>query len=147
MRINNSQLKIWIPALVGLLLVVFLAPIKQLSFVGISHCGRVLSEIKAEESDIEFFLSVTGESTRFRVNDGSLLDTVRQGLPENFDIIWTIGVNNPSCFSNSQKVYISQFQEEEFRRTVYRDAGLMGCQSGGCYKDFYTGRYIPVIER
>ena len=147
MKINKSQLKILIPALVGLLLVVLLAPIKQLSFVGISHCGRVLSDIQKEERDIEFFLSVTGESTRFSVNDGSVLDTVRQSLPENFEIIWTIGVNNSSCFSNSQKVYISQFQEEAFRKTVYRDAGLMGCQNGRCYKDFYTGKYTPVVEK
>jgi hypothetical protein len=147
MKINKSQLKIWIPALAGLLLVVLLAPIKQLSFFGVSHCGRVLSDIQKEERDIEFFLSVTGESTRFSVNDGSVLDTVRQSLPENFEIIWTIGVNNPSCFSNSQKVYISQFQEEAFRKTVYRDAGLMGCQNGRCYKDFYTGNYTPVVEK
>ena len=147
MKINKSHLKIWVPVLAGLLLVILLAPIKQLSFVGISHCGRVLSDVQKEERDIKFFLSVTGESTRFSVNDGSVLDTVRQSLPENFEIIWTIGVNNPSCFSNSQKVYISQFQEEAFRKTVYRDAGLMGCQSGRCYKDFYTGKYTAVVEK
>ena len=56
MKINKSQLKIWIPALAGLLLVVLLAPIKQLSFFGVSHCGRVLSDIQKEERDIEFFL-------------------------------------------------------------------------------------------
>ena len=147
MKITKVQLKICALISTGILFVVLLAPIKQLALIGISHCGRVFSEIKAEESDIEFFLSITGESTRFSVNDGSPLDTVRQGLPENFDIIWTIGVNNPSCFSNSQKVYLSQFQEAEFRRTVYRDAGLMGCQNGRCYKDFYTGKYIPVTEK
>jgi hypothetical protein len=147
MKIAQSNLKIWALIALGVLLVVILAPIKQLTFIGLSHCGRVFSEIQAEESNIEFFLSVTGESTRFSVNDGSVLDLARQEIPQNFEIIWTIGVNNPSCFSNSQKAYLSQFQEEAFRQTVYRDAGLMGCRSGGCYKDFYVGRYVPLSKK
>ena len=147
MKINNSQLKIWIPVLVGLLLVVLLAPIKQLSFVGISHCGRVVSDIQKEERDIEFFFFGTGESNRFRVNNGSVLETAMRRLPENLDIIWTIGINNQSCFSNSQRVYLSQFKDVNFRESIFRWAGLYGCDGKGCYEDIYAGKYIPVSDK
>jgi hypothetical protein len=147
MKMSNPQLKIWIPALTGLLLVVFLAPIKQLSFVGISHCGRVLSDIQKEERDIDFFFFGTGEANRFRVNAGSVLDTAMRGLPENLDVIWTIGMNNQSCFSYSQRAYLSQFKEVDFRASIFRGAGLYGCDGKGCYEEIYAGTYIPVSEK
>ena len=144
---NNSQLKIWIPVLAGLLLVVLLAPIKQLSFVGISHCGRVLSDVQKEERNIEIFFFGTGETNRFRINTGSVLDSVMRMLPENLDVIWTIGMNNQSCFSYSQRVYLSQFKDTNFRESIYRWAGISGCDGKGCYDEIYAGKYLSVSDK
>ena len=147
MKLDKTQLKIWIPTIAGLLLLVLLAPIKQLSFVGISHCGRVLSDVQKEERSIEFFFFGTGESNRFRVNTGSVLETALRELPENLDVIWTIGINNQSCFSYSQRVYLGQFKDVYFRESVFRSALVLGCDSNGCYEEIYAGEYIPVSRK
>jgi hypothetical protein len=147
MNMDKSQLKIWVPVVLGLLLVVLLAPIRQLSFVAISHCGRVVSDIQKEESEIEFFFFGTGESNKFRVNTGSVLETAMKRIPQNLDIIWKIGMNNQSCFSYSQLSYLGQFKDVNFRESVFRWAGLSGCDGKGCYDEIYAGKYSPVSTK
>jgi hypothetical protein len=139
--------KKFIAIFIGLILSALLAPIKQLGFVGISHCGRVLSEIDKEESSIMDFLSSTGKYTNVTVFRGSALSYKMTDVSNNLDVIWKIGVNNPHCFSNHQQSYIDNFKDLNFRQTIYRIGSFGYSSRNGGYDEISTGDYIPVIQK
>ena len=152
MKMNNSQLKIWIPALAGLLLVVFLAPIKQLSFVGISKCGRVWNQVEVGESLVSYLIRSHPGSYEIEIDLKSSDYIFFKFLPDDIKEVWALGTNNPRCFSETQRIYIQKIGEPEFINTVAKelirsiqvDSSLKGTGAGKV--TVRLGKYIPISQ-
>lgn len=138
--------KVWIFLVSLALILAVLAPIRQLSFLGFSHCGRVWSEIQTQEDNIILFLDKVGNSYRFDVAQGSDLDKIVKDIPNNLDIIWKIGINNPRCLSNSQESYVDKYKDFNFRRTIYKNGGW-SYRGGVSFDEISIGDYTPLINR
>ena len=138
--------KVWIFFGSLALILVALAPIRQLSFLGFSHCGRVWSEIQTQEDNIILFLNETGALSRFSIAQDSDLDKIVKDIPNNLDIIWRIGVNNPRCLSNSQQSYVAKYDEANFRQTIFTKSGW-SYRGGVSFDEISIGDYTPLINR
>ena len=152
MKINKAQLKIWIPAIVGVLLIVLIIPIKPLSFFGISKCGRVWNQIEVGEGLVSYLIRSHPGSYEIEIDLKSTDYIFFKFLPDDIKEVWAIGTNNPRCFSETQSIYIQKIGEPEFINTVAKelirsiqvDSSLKGTGAGKV--TVRLGKYIPISQ-
>ena len=152
MKINKAQLKIWIPAIVGVLLIVLIIPIKPLSFLGISKCGRVWNQVEVGESLATYLIRSHPGSYEIEIDLKSTDYIFFKFLPDDIKEVWAIGTNNPRCFSETQSIYIQKIGEPEFINTVAKelirsiqvDSSLKGTGAGKV--TVRLGKYIPISQ-
>jgi len=148
MKINKSKLRIYLPIVVGVLLVVILTPIKQLSFVGVSKCGRVWNAIEKAEGLVSYLPSKYPINSEIEINLESTDYIFFKYLPDDVKGVWTLGTNNPSCFTATQKIYIAKIGEPNFHTTVakeeFRSLRLQG--GGGGSVTVRLGNYVPISQ-
>jgi hypothetical protein len=121
MKINKAKLKIWIPAIVGVLLIVLIIPIKPLSFFGISKCGRVWNQVEVGERLVTYLIRSHPGSYEIEIDFKSTDYIFYKFLPDDIKNIWALGTNNPRCFSETQRIYIQKIGEPEFINTVAKE--------------------------
>lgn len=147
MKINNSQLKIYIPLVMSVLLVVVLAPIKQLSFIGVSKCGRVWNAVEDTERLISHLPTKYPRNLEIEINLESTDYIFFKYLPDDVKDVWTLGTNNPSCFTETQKLYIAKIGEPNFHTTVARELiRSLRLQGGGGSVTIRLGTYVPISQ-
>ena len=152
MKINKSMLKIWIPAIVGVLLIVLIIPIKPLSFLGISKCGRVWNQVEVGESLATYLIRSHPGSYEIEIDLKSTDYIFYKFLPDDIKKIWALGTNNPRCFSETQRSYIQKIGEPEFINTVAKelirsiqvDGSLKGTGAGSV--TVRLGKYVPISQ-
>ena len=152
MKINKSQLTIWIPAIVGVLLIVLIIPIKPLSFLGISKCGRVWNQVEIGESLATYLIRSHPGSYEIEIDLKSTDYIFYKYLSDDIKDIWALGTNNPRCFSETQRIYIQKIGEPEFINTVAKEL-IRSIQVGGSLKGtgagkvtVRLGKYIPISQ-
>jgi hypothetical protein len=147
MKINKNQLKIYIPIVVGVLLVVILTPIKQLSFVGVSKCGRVWNAIDKAEGLVSYLPSKYPINSEIEINLESTDYIFFKYLPDDVKGVWTLGTNNPSCFNETQKIYIAKIGEPYFHTTVAKEVlRSLRLGGGGGSVTVRLGKYVPISQ-
>jgi hypothetical protein len=130
--------------LIFLMLTLFVFPVAQISFLGFSKCGRVLSQIESRENFVLSF--VEGGYDGVELYEYTEEYRKIPQIKENLDDIWRIGTNNPKCFSNSQRIYIEEFRSKEFLNSIVRKTGW-GFKSGkGSYVQLQFGIYSKVKD-
>lgn len=152
MKINKAHLKIWIPAIVGVLLIVLIIPIKPLSFLGISKCGRVWNQVELGESLVSYLIRSHPGSYEIEIDLKSTDYIFFKFLPDDIKEVWAIGTNNPRCFSETQRIYVQKIGEPEFINTVAKElirsiqvaSSLKGTGAGKV--TVRLGKYVPISQ-
>ena len=152
MKINQAQFKILAPVFVLTLLAVLLVPLKQLSPIGFSKCGRVWNQVESDEMLVTYLLRSHSGSSEIEIDLKSTDYIFFELLPNDLKQIWTLGTNNPRCFSQTQRIYIQKIGEPDFVNSVAKeiirsiqvDSSFKGTGAGKV--SVRLGEYVPISQ-
>jgi len=152
MRINKDQLKIWVPIVLISLVAVVIFPLKQFTSIGFSKCGRVWNQVESAERLATYLLRSHSGSSEIEIDLKSTDYIFFELLPNDLKQIWTLGTNNPRCFSQTQRIYIQKIGEPEFVdsvakeiiRSIQVDSSFKGTGAGKV--SVRLGEYVPISQ-
>jgi len=152
MKIKKDQLKIWVPIVLISLLAVILIPLKQFSPIGFSKCGRVWDQVESGERLATYLLRSHSGSSEIEIDIKSTDYIFFELLPNDLKEIWTLGTNNPRCFSQTQRIYIQKIGEPDFVNSVAKEI-IRSIQVDGSFKGTGAGKvsvrlgeYVPISQ-
>ena len=152
MKISKAKLKIYIPVFLLTLLAVLVVPLKQLSAIGFSKCGRVWNQVESGEMLVTYLIRSHTGSYEIEIDLKSTDYIFFKYLPDDLKDLWTIGTNNPRCFTKTQRIYIQKIGEPEFINTVAKElirsirvnSSLQGTGAGSV--TVRLGKYVPISQ-
>ncbi len=152
MKISKAKLKIYIPVFLFTLLAVLVVPLKQLSAIGFSKCGRVWNQVESGEMLVTYLIRSHPGSYEIEIDLKSTDYIFFKYLPDDLKDLWTIGTNNPRCFTETQRIYIQKIGEPEFINTVAKElirsirvnSSLQGTGAGSV--TVRLGKYVPISQ-
>lgn len=152
MKISKARLKIYLPLFLLILLAVLVVPLKQLSPIGFSKCGRVWNQVEDEERLVTYLLRSYPGSYEVEINLESTDYIFFKYLPDDLKSLWAVGTNNPQCFSQTQRIYIQKIGETEFINTIAKElirsirfnSSFQGTGAGSV--TVRLGKYLPISQ-
>ncbi len=152
MKISNAKLKIYVPIFLLTILSVLVVPIKQFGSIGFSKCGRVWSQVESTERVVTYLHSSYPGSYEVEIDLESTDYIFFKYLPDDLRSLWTLGTNNPRCFSQTQRIYIQKIGEPEFIDSVAKELirsirvnGSFQGTGAGTVK-VRLGKYLPISQ-
>ncbi len=138
--------KLWIIVIVLTLLLILTVPLRPLSPIGFSKCGRIWSEVEVREGFITHLLRKYQGTYEVEIGLKSTEYLFFEDLPDDLRAVWTLGTNNSTCFTPTQRIYIQKIGEPGFKNTVAKELlrSIDMNASGTGSVTVRLGTYLPI---